>query len=116
MWGWSAGKFGNEEYVRVFPMRVGMVRGEWVGNVAKDVFPMRVGMVRYKGLESHDAVCFPHACGDGPAFFLELCDLIRFSPCVWGWSALFIKKLLYGVVFPMRVGMVRCGPQDSGVR
>src|SRR5260370_810003 len=86
-WGWSGDAQNRRKSVRVFPTRVGMVRG---GND---------GLGYWNG--------FPHPRGDGPASHIFFLVSIRFSPPSWGWSVDQWRNDAREEVFPTRVGMVR---------
>jgi len=60
--------------------------------------------------------CFPHPRGDGPINVPD--DEYRhwFSPPAWGWSDPLRYPLGDPMVFPTRVGMVRCGAPVRRVR
>ena len=86
-WGWSAMLDIVEDAVGVLPTRVGMVRGNQVGN--------------QRGTGS------PHARGDGPNEGISRQAADEFSPRAWGWSGLRSLRNVTDVVLPTRVGMVR---------
>ena len=71
------------------------------------VFPTRVGMVRgCCGLRGR-GLSFPHPRGDGPGDDEAALDDTVFSPPAWGWSDAVHHLAERPRVFPTRVGMVR---------
>ena len=71
------------------------------------VFPTHVGMFRMTVASLLPLTCFPHACGDVPGHCGELTSQTKFSPRMWGCSALGDRVLCRALVFPTHVGMFR---------
>ena len=86
-WGWSGTVYCNASSSRVFPTRVGMVRGIQV--------------------MSRKPESFPHPRGDGPQIPTGMKEGLAFSPPAWGWSVTVPLDAFVATVFPTRVGMVR---------
>ncbi len=92
-WGWSAAVGRGRGSPRIFPTRVGMVRA-----------------VRLHGVAVFN---FPHTRGDGPLCQLGNNISSQFSPHAWGWSLFTPLAIAEAIIFPTRVGMVRCSPRSG---
>src|ERR1039458_7073787 len=94
-WGWSAHDFFAQACGRVFPTRVGMVR------------------------RRRRRACFrfgiPHPRGDGPRTTSSRRHVAGYSPPAWGWSVGVGGGLVFALVFPTRVGMVRARLLRAGM-
>ena len=71
------------------------------------VFPVHAGMVRAGNWSSLRLSRVPRACGDGP--FLLFSKLLegQCSPCMRGWSGVYLRRRAISNVFPVHAGMVR---------
>src|ERR1035438_7690934 len=89
-WGWSGARLHDGADLRVFPTRVGMVRGS--------------------SQQPDRRSCIPHPRGDGPQIAFSVPFVMMYSPPAWGWSDRRVLAKLAILVFPTRVGMVRMRP------
>ena len=92
----------------VFPTHVGMVRRAGSLGSLRPGFPHACGDGPKSRMARSCSRWFSHACGDGPELVSRAGVVDRFSPRMWGWSAIGVFKCLVQVVFPTHVGMVRC--------
>ena len=86
MWGWSLIAVPYTEDTFVFPMYVGVILQLTFFQVANS--------------------CIPHVCGGDPRLLLLAEFLIRYSPCMWGWSSDHQLWVVALSVFPTYVGVI----------
>ena len=70
------------------------------------VFPTYVGMIPHGLYHPKVLNGFPHVCGDDPSSSQNANNITKFSPRMWGWSAVLCYTGYRCQVFPTYVGMI----------